>query len=169
VKSVPCEFSQISELARAKHERRRLRDRKRRLLGRGRLLEWLGKACPYCGLLMSDRDGSQGWRAPSRDHRVPGSRGGRNVVENIEIVCRRCNQQKGELTPEEFRHRQSRHRHHLRSTPQTRSVAAAISSSFHERHAKVCGLFRMLGMRWSHIDRVDIIQRDPSMLNEHLQ
>jgi hypothetical protein len=34
---------------------------------------------------MSDRDGPDGWRALSRDHRVPRSRGGRNVVENIEI------------------------------------------------------------------------------------
>jgi len=32
------------------------------------------------------------WRAPSRDHCIPKSRGGRNVLSNIEICCRRCNQ-----------------------------------------------------------------------------
>ena len=37
---------------------------------------------------MDDRDGRESWCTPSRDHRVPKSRGGRNVVENIEIVCR---------------------------------------------------------------------------------
>ena len=45
VNSVPWELSQISELARAKDERRRLRDRNHRLLGHARLLQWLDQPC----------------------------------------------------------------------------------------------------------------------------
>ena len=78
-------LSQTSEKTRAKHQRRRVR----RLLGRGRLWEWLDQPCPYCGVLMMDWNGREGWRAPSRDHQIPRARGGRNVVENIEIICRR--------------------------------------------------------------------------------
>jgi 5-methylcytosine-specific restriction endonuclease McrA len=36
------------------------------------------------------------------------SRGGGNVLENIEIVCRRCNKDKRNMTPEEFFNRLSR-------------------------------------------------------------
>jgi hypothetical protein len=85
---MPWELSQVSELARAKHERRKLRDLRRRLLGRGRLSAYLGTPCPYCSILMSDCDGPEGWRAPTRDHRVPRSRGGYNIVENITVCCR---------------------------------------------------------------------------------
>ena len=95
---LPWELSQIRELARIKHAQRTARRRARRLLARGRLTEYLDRACPYCNVLMTDRDGRESWRAPSRDHKIPRSRGGRNVVENIEIVCRRCNKQKGSLT-----------------------------------------------------------------------
>lgn len=67
-----------------------------------RLRNHLGEPCPYCGVTMN-RDG--GWdsrQAPSRDHRIPISRGGSNAPENIGICCRRCNEEKGSLTPEEF-------------------------------------------------------------------
>jgi 5-methylcytosine-specific restriction endonuclease McrA len=63
--------------------------------------------CRYCGVLMTDWNGREDWRAPSRDHQIPRARGGRNVVENIEIICRRCNSDKGNLTPEEFTNRLS--------------------------------------------------------------
>jgi hypothetical protein len=70
----PWELSQIGEKARARRDRRRIG----RLLGRGRLFEYLGLPCPYCGIAMSDLNGRNEWRAPSRDHCTPKSRGGRN-------------------------------------------------------------------------------------------
>jgi 5-methylcytosine-specific restriction endonuclease McrA len=51
---------------------------------------------------MSDFNGRNDWRAPSHDHVIPRSRGGRNTIANIMICCRRCNQEKGSLTREEF-------------------------------------------------------------------
>lgn len=38
----------------------------------------------------------------SRDHRIPLSRHGPNTPENIDIVCKYHNQQKGSLTDEEY-------------------------------------------------------------------
>ena len=84
---LPWQLSQVSEQTRAK--------RSRRQLASGRLTDYLDQPFPYCGVLMDDRDGRESWRAPSRDNRIPRSRGGQNVVENIEIVCRRCNSNKG--------------------------------------------------------------------------
>src|SRR5262249_22995756 len=95
------ELSRISWKTLARRDRRRTR----RLLGRGRLVEYLGKPCPSCGVAMSDINGPNDHRAPSRDHRIPKSRGGRNRADNIEICCRRCNGQKGNLTREEFKRR----------------------------------------------------------------
>jgi len=46
---------------------------------------------------MSDFNGRNDWRAPSRDHRIPKSRGASNALANIEVICRRCNQEKGQL------------------------------------------------------------------------
>jgi 5-methylcytosine-specific restriction endonuclease McrA len=95
----PWELSQISEKARAKHDRRRTR----RLLTRDRLTEHLDQSCPYCGVLITDWNGRSDWRAPSRDHRIPRSHGGRNVIENIEICCPAlATWRRGRLTPEEF-------------------------------------------------------------------
>jgi 5-methylcytosine-specific restriction endonuclease McrA len=39
---------------------------------------------------------------PTRDHMIPLSRHGQNVVTNITIICHRCNQEKGALLPDEF-------------------------------------------------------------------
>jgi 5-methylcytosine-specific restriction endonuclease McrA len=94
----PWELSQITERARAKRQRRRTR----RPLTHGQLTEYLDTPCPYCGVLMTDWNGREDWRAPSRDHRIPRSRGGGNSVANVEIICRRCNSNKGSMTPEEF-------------------------------------------------------------------
>jgi 5-methylcytosine-specific restriction endonuclease McrA len=51
---------------------------------------------------MTAWNGPEHWAAPSRDHRIPRSRGGRNVLENIDVICRRCNADKGNMTREEF-------------------------------------------------------------------
>lgn len=71
-------------------------------LSRGRLRRAVGSPCPYCGVTMNRDRGWNGPEAPSRDHRIPRARGGLNVVQNIIICCRRCNEDKGCLTTEEY-------------------------------------------------------------------
>lgn len=41
-------------------------------------------------------------QAPSQDHKIPRSRKGADTRDNIIICCRRCNEEKASLTPEEF-------------------------------------------------------------------
>jgi 5-methylcytosine-specific restriction endonuclease McrA len=61
--------------------------------------EWLASlahhagACAYCGSKV----------LIEIDHRVPLTRGGSNLIENIIPACRRCNRRKGTMTEEEFR------------------------------------------------------------------
>jgi 5-methylcytosine-specific restriction endonuclease McrA len=83
---------------RYKRERRRVK----RLLGRGNLGEWTGKSCPYCRRIMTNLGGPNDDRAPSRDHRIARSRGGRNTIENIDVVCAGCNNAKDNMMAEEF-------------------------------------------------------------------
>jgi hypothetical protein len=59
---LPWELSQISGFARAEHERRRTS----RLLRGGRLPSGSISPARICGILMSDRNGRDRWRAPSR-------------------------------------------------------------------------------------------------------
>lgn len=50
--------------------------------------------CPLCGTLLNYARG----RTPSSaegDHIVPYSRGGADTLDNIRIICRRCNQRRG--------------------------------------------------------------------------
>lgn len=53
-----------------------------------------GYCCQYCNNQMSDRD-------LTLDHVIPAVRGGRKCWENIVTACKRCNQFKGDRTPEE--------------------------------------------------------------------
>lgn len=69
---------------------------------RKKLARFLGAACPFCGVTMNRDKGWNSPQAPSRDHRIPESRGGLDVVSNIVVVCRGCNEEKGSLTVEEF-------------------------------------------------------------------
>lgn len=61
--------------------------------------EWLallarhGGNCAYCGSKI----------LVEIDHRIPLSRGGSNLIENILPACRRCNRPKGTMTEEESR------------------------------------------------------------------
>lgn len=50
--------------------------------------------CQYCG----DSPGRQNLTV---DHVIPRSRGGRHGWENLVTACKRCNQKKGSLTPDE--------------------------------------------------------------------
>lgn len=67
-----------------------------------RLRWYLGKPCPYCGVTMNRDRGWNSRDAPSRDHRIPQSRGGKHNAVNITVCCRMCNEEKGSLDPEEF-------------------------------------------------------------------
>lgn len=62
----------------------------------------LGKPCPYCGITMHRDAGWNSPQAPSRDHKIPLSRGGPDTRENMIVCCRGCNEDKGSLTPEEY-------------------------------------------------------------------
>src|SRR5581483_7587837 len=66
------------------------------------LAQFLGDPCGCCGSKMHADDGWNSPRAPSRDHRIPVARGGLDVLQNIIILCRRCNGEKGMLDLEEF-------------------------------------------------------------------
>lgn len=52
--------------------------------------------CPYCLKPTKPRD-------MTRDHVIPKSRGGKLTDDNIIMVCKRCNNEKGALTLEEYR------------------------------------------------------------------
>ena len=71
-------------------------------IGSGRLKAFLGKHCPYCGVVMNRDRGWNGRQAPSRDHRIPVSRGGAHTIDNLLVCCRSCNEEKGSLLVEEF-------------------------------------------------------------------
>lgn len=72
------------------------------LRSRGWLRRHVGRRCPYCGLTMTRERGWNSQRAPSRDHCIPLSRGGANTLANMIVCCRRCNEDKGSLTQEEY-------------------------------------------------------------------
>lgn len=77
------------------------------------LKELHGNCCAYC-------------RQPAlltKDHRVPLSRGGRHIIENILPACRPCNSRKFNRTEEEFRANESRNPAHEPHPPGRRVEA----------------------------------------------
>lgn len=42
------------------------------------------------------------WPFATRDHKIPVSRGGPDVIQNMTLACSPCNHKKDSLTPEEF-------------------------------------------------------------------
>lgn len=56
--------------------------------------------CHYCGCSLLD-DGNEDM-SPTIDHVVPRSRGGRNHKANKRIACKKCNNEKGDMTVAEY-------------------------------------------------------------------
>lgn len=54
-------------------------------------------ACRKCGVML-DYDTPQLPNSAEADHIVPYSQAGQDVIGNIEIICRLCNQRKGDGT-----------------------------------------------------------------------
>lgn len=57
------------------------------------LIQESGSTCYYCGQLTSH---------PDVDHRVPLSRGGKHMRDNLVVACPSCNRRKGQRTDVEF-------------------------------------------------------------------
>ena len=51
--------------------------------------------CPICGTRL-DFDQPQTPASAEADHLIPYSKGGRDVISNVQIICRRCKQRKGD-------------------------------------------------------------------------
>ena len=56
--------------------------------------------CCYCGRSLSD--GGNDDASPTVEHVIPTSRGGRYQKHNKRIACKRCNGEKGDMTPAEY-------------------------------------------------------------------
>jgi len=67
---------------------------KRVLLSRKNIIKRDGHRCQYCG---------QSRTAMTVDHVIPKNKGGDDVWENLVCACVRCNNRKGDHTPEEAR------------------------------------------------------------------
>lgn len=66
---------------------------------RSYIREWLGRIpnmCRYCSDAL--KPGNIGF-----DHATPPNRGGSLFVQNVDIICRRCNETKGSMTRDEFK------------------------------------------------------------------
>ena len=59
-------------------------------------------SCYYCRCSF-DWDDPRSEFAPTREHKQPRSKGGRNHGGNVVLACYRCNQEKGAMTLAEFR------------------------------------------------------------------
>jgi 5-methylcytosine-specific restriction endonuclease McrA len=62
---------------------------------RRRLNKKLARWCWYCGDQLTKR-------TQSKDHQLPLSRGGRGGINKVDC-CKKCNNEKGDLTVDEFR------------------------------------------------------------------
>lgn len=50
--------------------------------------------CPLCGVFL-DYTRSRQPNSPEADHIIPHAAGGEDILENLRIICRRCNQRLG--------------------------------------------------------------------------
>ena len=83
---------------------RRIRPTKRMAWPKGlkrQLMKRQDNTCVYCGYRRTAR-------TLDIDHMVPVVRGGSNETDNLQVICRPCNQRKGLQTDSEFRARYAR-------------------------------------------------------------
>lgn len=76
----------------------RNRERRPRPSRQDRMLQQTGYKCGYCACELTRQ-------TVTRDHIIPRAHGGKTTDDNLVACCRDCNQQKGDLTLEEFRDR----------------------------------------------------------------
>jgi 5-methylcytosine-specific restriction endonuclease McrA len=57
--------------------------------------------CYYCGCALSAEPRAQNQK--TIDHKIPKSRGGTNHPSNVVAACRRCNEEKGNMTAAQYR------------------------------------------------------------------
>ena len=55
------------------------------------------RMCPYCRCLLALIS------EMSIDHKIPLARGGGHRLDNLELICKPCNEKKGVMTAEEYR------------------------------------------------------------------
>lgn len=70
---------------------------------RGRIAQDSNWKCDYCGspvALVPDDPG----KLATIDHRIPGSRGGTWKKYNLACACKQCNEEKCNMTDEEYRY-----------------------------------------------------------------
>lgn len=75
-------------------KRRKLVRHLRRTANKGR--------CAYCKMPFNAAN-PHSPNYPTKDHKVPKSRGGMSGADNLVWACRRCNQEKGDMTVSEYR------------------------------------------------------------------
>lgn len=68
---------------------------------RRRIAEDCGWVCAYCGGEVTVNM-SAGMRLATIDHKIPLSRGGSWKRYNLTCACKRCNQEKSNMTAEEY-------------------------------------------------------------------
>jgi len=62
------------------------------------MMDRQGGVCPYCG-----DDLSNSTRYTHVDHKRPLIRGGSNSLRNMQLTCKECNLEKGDMTDREYR------------------------------------------------------------------
>jgi 5-methylcytosine-specific restriction endonuclease McrA len=63
---------------------------------------WCERKFPPEGALLGDFVKYISRSLPTRDHVIPLARGGPNIEDNIVAACRRCNEEKSDMMPDEF-------------------------------------------------------------------
>ena len=108
-------------MLRIRSDERRIRPTKRVTWPKGmkrRLMKRQDNTCAYCGRRRIAR-------SFDIDHMIPVVRGGSNDMNNLQVLCRQCNQRKGIQTDAEFRARYARLVPATPLTPPSQPVSSA--------------------------------------------